>query len=581
MEKKMILNLIHKPSPGRSMRYARIQLDTAHRLGIKCTNLMMFRSLFDDEVIAIVRRANQEYGDEIGLLFLGFECEEFRNEFGHDEFCFWLYSFQDRKRIIDLAFGRFYELFSFYPRSVGSYYMDSQSLAYIKRKYPSVEIATATCFEEGVNTFHGCNNTWYLFSEGGPWAPWIPSKANVHCPARDEDEDVGVVAIPHLSRDLLLSISGRHDFFASHPQNIMRGMVNDGLNYPYMFNMLEELIEQAEWNGGYSYCMINVSPGWMSRNGCYEQSEEVLTQSYIDCLEYLAEKKAEGVVVDMQMCEYARWFREHKAYDTPTIGLWRDLLYGSKKRAFWYIDPNYRIAIDPAQGGAIVDLRAYSSRVDCSVGPDTDKLWYASYPYIIQTNHRAGYFTHSGEGTMFSCRVAYRSEVVDLCTCRTKGSYDSEKRAFVLDPVEIRFPGLVIKLQSRYRLGRDGNVYIEREILESSDQDAVMEVTEYLNGCYGITEYPEDMRGVRLQLFRDGVLREEIVVAYQSSKAQIEHPDCVKAVIPSIDTTVSLMPQYEAKTGVVREGHLFSPVFTMALVKDLRVGEAMVTCLRA
>lgn len=578
MDKKLILNLIHKPDGS---KYARIQLDTAHRLGLRCTNLMMIFALYDDAIIETVKQAHQEYGDEVGMLFLGLECEAVKKLVGHNEFSFWLYPWEERKKIIDLAFARFHEIFSFYPVSTGCYYMDAQSLEYIKSKYPTVEIAIATCFEEGVNTLHGCNNTWYLFSEGGPWFPWIPSKANVHCPARNKEEDLGVVAIPHLIRDLMLSVSGRHDFFATHPQNIMRGMVNEGLDYPYMYNMADELTEQATWNDGYSYCMVKVSPGWMRHNGCYEQSEEVLTQSYIDYLEYFAQQKAAGVVLDMQMGEFARWYREHKTYATPTIGLWRDLLYGSEKHVFWYVDPNYRLVIDPHQGGAIIDLRAYSSRLDCSVGSDTKKLWYASYPYLIQTNLRGGYFTHSGKGTMFSCKLAYKSEVVDLCTCRTRASYDPANRTLTLAPVDIRLADLVITFQTRYVFTPEGNIYVEREILNASDEKAVVEVTETLDGCYGITEYPEDLRGVTLQALKDGAVNQEITFAYKSAQASVPGAEAVQAIIPQINTTLSLTPQYPAKAGLIAEGHMFSPVFTLGVSKDLKKGEVMRTCLKA
>lgn len=36
--------------------------------------------------------------------------------------------------------------------------------------------------------FAGCSYTWYLFSEGGPWTAYYPSKSNSLCPAKDKDE---------------------------------------------------------------------------------------------------------------------------------------------------------------------------------------------------------------------------------------------------------------------------------------------------------------------------------------------------------------------------------------------------------
>ena len=109
---------------------------------------------------------------------------------------------------MDDVFGKFHDIFGFYPESTGSYYMDADLTNYIKETYPSVKCAIATCWEEGPKAYHTCNNSWYTLFDGGPWAPWIPSKQNTHAPAADESEDSGIVAIPHLSRDLLACYDG-------------------------------------------------------------------------------------------------------------------------------------------------------------------------------------------------------------------------------------------------------------------------------------------------------------------------------------------------------------------------------------
>ena len=103
---------------------------------------------------------------------------------------------EDKKSIVDDVFGKFHEKFGFYPESTGSYYMDADLTNYIKATYPTVKCAVATCWEEGPKAYHTCNNSWYTFMDGGPWAPWIPSKQNTHAPAANEAEDSGIVAIP-------------------------------------------------------------------------------------------------------------------------------------------------------------------------------------------------------------------------------------------------------------------------------------------------------------------------------------------------------------------------------------------------
>ena len=105
-----------------------------------------------------------------------------------------------------------------------------------------VKCAVATCWEEGPKAYHTCNNSWYTLFDGGPWNPWIPSKQNTHAPAANEEEDSGIVAIPHLSRDLLACYDGNGSNFGTHPQNVLRGMIYDSKTweYPYLYNLIDQ-----------------------------------------------------------------------------------------------------------------------------------------------------------------------------------------------------------------------------------------------------------------------------------------------------------------------------------------------------
>ena len=117
-----------------------------------------------------------------------------------------------------------------------------------------VKCAVATCWEEGPKAYHTCNNSWYTLFDGGPWAPWIPSKQNTHAPAANKEEDSGIVAIPHLSRDLIACYDGNGSNFGTHPQNVLRGMIYDTKTweYPYLYNLIDQYRDLAKYNNGYS-----------------------------------------------------------------------------------------------------------------------------------------------------------------------------------------------------------------------------------------------------------------------------------------------------------------------------------------
>ena len=345
-------NIGRKALLTESLDIFKLQQQCAHENGLKTTIQMTYASLFNDEAVALAKEHHAVYGDEIALSLLGLPCEQFREKYKTKDFCIWMFSMEDKKAIVRDVFGKFYEKFGFYPESTGSYYLDADLINFIKAEYPSVKCAVATCWEEGPKAYHTCNNSWYTFMDGGPWAPWIPSKANTHAPAANEDEDSGIVAIPHLSRDLLACYDGNGSNFGTHPQNVLRGMIYDTKTweYPYLYNLIDQYRSLSKYNNGYAYNMMFVGPGWMNKMGRWEAPYELLKKSYWDGCAYYGQLKKEGKLVDMTMSEFADYYREKKTYTEPECALWRDILYGSNKQLFWYCDPYMRAGVNMDQG---------------------------------------------------------------------------------------------------------------------------------------------------------------------------------------------------------------------------------------
>ena len=555
-----------------SLDIFRTQQKIAHDNGLKTTIQMTYASLFNSEAVQAARLDHEQFGDEIGLTFLGIQCKEFREKFHSRELAIWLFSMEDKRRIVDELFSKFYEVFGFLPTSTGSYYMDAELVNYIKEKYPQIKAAVATCWEEGPKAYWNANNSWYTLLDGGPWNPWIPSKQNIHCIASDEADDIGIVAIPHLSRDLMAVFDGPGSYYGTHPQNILRGMVYEDGEIPYFKNIVDQYRSMTKYNRGYAYNMMYVGPGWMSKSGRWEVEYSQLLKSYQDGMAYYAELKQKGELEDLTMSEFANVYRELHTYTQPEATLWKDILYGSKRQMFWFCDPYMRLCLDMNQGGAMVDLRPYAAKLVRPCGVGTKANQDASYPFVIQSLYRAGYFTHyAGEGAVKSCKVSFGSEQVDLCTCRTQATFSEigSTREVILDPVEIEFANLSIKLQSIFRFTEGtGEMEIIRRILESTDPEAEISLEEYFTGCYGTTEYPEDLTGVELTLAGKQETR-SISFAYQCREDEMEDVTAVRSLIPQIDTQIEIRPQDPA-VGFFREGFSFSPMFTLGLRKMIR-----------
>ncbi|MCD8342451.1 MAG: hypothetical protein LUC87_09955 [Clostridiales bacterium] len=567
-----------------SLDIFKTQQECAHKNGLKTTIQMTYASLFNDEAVALAKEHHATYGDEIGLTLLGLPCEQFREKYKTKDFCIWMFSMEDKKAIVRDVFEKFYDRFGFYPESTGSYYMDAELINFIKEAYPSVKCAVATCWEEGPKAYHTCNNSWYTFMDGGPWAPWIPTKQNTHAPAANAEEDSGIVAIPHLSRDLLACYDGNGSNFGTHPQNVLRGMIydTDTWEYPYLYNLIDQYRSLAKYNNGYAYNMMFVGPGWMNKMGRWEAPYELLKKSYEDGCAYYGQLKKEGKLMDMTMSEFADYYREKKHYTEPECALWRDILYGSKKQLFWYCDPYLRACVNMDQGGAIVDLRPYVAKLNWPVGIGTPHIQDASYPFLIQEKYRAGYFTHyAGEGTVRSAKLSCGGEEVDLCLCRTKAHFSQEggDRILTLDPVEVVFADVTVKLQTVITFPEGKScIKIERRILEMSDPNADVRINEYMVGCYGTTEYPEDMSSLTLRV-EAGADSALIPYEYRCREAAADGAERVSCTLPPIDTVVSMTCQGREKSGYVKEGYAFSPMFTLGYTGKLQEKEVFTTWL--
>ncbi len=605
MKNEFILTLIHRPEMApeyaqkttqagqsddlaskalldESLSIFLYQQEQAHKRGLKTTIEMTYASLFSDIVVGLAKQHHEQYGDEIGLSLLGLPCEQFYEKYKTKDFCIWMFSNEDKERIVDDCFSLFYEKFGFYPASTGSYYMDAYTINYIKKKYPSVVCAVATCWEEGVKCYHTTNNSWYTFIDGGPWAPWIPSKVNSCLPADSKEDDSGIVAIPHLSRDLMACFDGNGSNFGTHPQNVLRGMIYKDNELPYLFNLIDMYRRQGDYNDGNAYNMVFVGPGWLNKAGRWEQPYELLKKSYEDGLEYYAKLKRQGKLIDMTMEEYAHHYRQrHPDYMTPEVALWKDVLYGSDKQYFWYYDPFMRCCLDFNQGGAMICLNPYVAKLDLPVGIGTGNAYNASYPYIIQANYRAGYFTHyAGQGTLKSCLVKYGKEEVDLALERTFATYSKEGEDTVLttNPCEVRFSDFSVSIVSEYRFKKGSGELVTTRKVVSDLGGRQIELEDYLVGCYGIDEYSNDMTGVTLECEgKDG--KDVIEYAYKCRNAE-RLGAIARARVPQVHTCVEMGSEDVSSRGRIEEGIAFSPMFRLSCKKTISEKGSFTTWLK-
>jgi hypothetical protein len=96
--------------------------------------------------------------------------------------------------------------------------------------------------------------------------------------------------------------------------------------------------------------------------------------------------------------------------------------------------------------------------------------------------------------------------------------------------------------------------------------------------CYGTTEYSEDMTNVKLSV-TDGTKTESIDYAYKCREAQIAGATEAVAIVPEIETRVSLSCEKKEAVGYIKEGYAFSPMFTLGYTTKLKDKEVFATWL--
>ncbi len=573
MNAKMYVNIVHRVGANNIEPFMK-QQDICHKYGIKTTMMITADGFYNDDTVKILKSESEKYGDEIALSFHEVD-EETKRELDVEEPMIWLMDFETRKKVIIRYMEKFNDLFGFYPESVSSYVWDARSLNFIHEKYPMVKASITNCFEEGVKMFYGNQNMWHLFSDGGPWGAYYPSKHNSLIPAADKDEFCGIVGLPHLNRDMIMTFTSRDDLFSSHPINVVRAKAYDleTGDCPYMFDFIDMWIEQLDYNE-YGYYNIFVSPAWLTDQTMLDETGAYATRLYDENTEYLAKKVAEGKLEIMTMAEFGEWYMENVKIGTPEVNSWRDIICGSDRTMYWYIDPMMRVSFDGNIGGAICDLRPYTGRINKDTGPDTDSLCNMNQPYLISAEMRGG--VH--DGSIHTFKVYINSKEYCIALKRTAFEVEGTSKIRIL-PIELTLDGVTVTVESTVEFDGNGGMTITRHLTDVSDENAVIEFEEYNRTCYGDTQYQADMRGCKISI---GNAEETNKFDFTYSSKEITLPSVTQlsAEYPQIGTAVEMNILSDNTMGRAADGYLFKPFITLSAKRRMKKGEELKLCMK-
>lgn len=565
----MFTNVVHRVDAAADARAAlEFQWTEAKRIGIPSTSLFTYPALFEPEAVAQAERLAGT-DDELGLHLHEIVSPRTLEKYRVNERMLWLWPREQRIALIDEMVSVFFDRFGTPPASIGAYIMDAWTLSEIEKRHPAVKTAITSCFEEGVKMFYGNYRNWLLFSDGGPWNPFFPSRANALAPARDAREAIDIVAVPHLNRDMIMALSSRDDWFASHPGNLFRAQINRDAECPYLFRFIEAWERQAALNG-WSYLNVFVSCPWLiDSHWCIDREGEV-RELYSAMLRDLKAREEAGANRNLTMKDFGAAFREIVHPGDATICHWRDEIQQSKREIIWSVNAHHRCAFDMARGGALVDFRPYDGRLDNNLGPETELLWNGCAPFLISTEHCGGY-----RNTSLHAILSDGSKTIQLSDCRTQVTVrqePGEEWSIRSRPMKYELGSDRLVIETEWRIGRTSRITIRRKLLEYTGDPSSLVLSEVFAARVGTTEYPEDQRGALLRA--SSVL---LPVTYSGNSVVQEIAEWVETDIPRVGACVRLTAQTDALLGKLTDATIFMPSFRIQL--DFRFLKETAICL--
>lgn len=245
------------------------------------------------------------------------------------------YSIPERKLLIDELMNRFFEVFGYYPKSVGSWLLDSWSIAYMEEKYniDAFMICKEQFGTDGYTLWGGYYNQAYY-----------PSKKNMFVPAQTKEEQINTPVIRMLGPDPIyqydFGLDENYDY--SHCQHVMtiEPVWECGQNPDWVDWYLHSTFEEESLNMAYTQTGQE-NPFTWKRFG-----EGLIMQ-----MKKLYKGYNEGRFEILTMGDTGRWFKNTFSTTPATAMTALEDWKNDGKQTVWYNCKRYRANILAENGG--------------------------------------------------------------------------------------------------------------------------------------------------------------------------------------------------------------------------------------
>lgn len=249
------------------------------------------------------------------------------------------YSQSDRIKLINTSFSKFKDVFGYFPRSVGAWWIDSYSLDYMQKKYgivASLEVADQ----------YSTDNYQIWGQYFG--IPYYPERGNNLQPAQKNEEKIPVVVMQWAARD---PING---YGKAVEESTYSVQANDYLDYHSLniayFSKLVDIYTKQPLNQFNQLTVgLENSYSWKKYGSEYQNQVEILVK-----------KKEKGQFDFTTMSRFNDWYKNHFPDLSPRQIIAAADPLGTDASAVWFMSPYYRAGwFYNQEGVAIRDVHQY------------------------------------------------------------------------------------------------------------------------------------------------------------------------------------------------------------------------------
>lgn len=264
------------------------------------------------------------------------------------------YTQAEREKLVDVYMEKFKEIFGEYPKSVGSWFIDSGTLEYLYEKY-SIEASCMCRDQVGTDGY----TLWGGYWNGG----FYPSRQNGYMPAQTEEGGIPVPTFRMLGSDPIHQYEAGVGGVVQSVETLEPAYETGGGDQEWVdwfFRMFTK-----EPHLGYNYVQVGQENSF-TWNGM-EKGFKIQTTA-------LKEMAAKGEIRLETLVETGRWFKEHYKVTPPTSVITTEDHKSTGLKTMWFNSRNWRAnLLWDAQGLKFRDIHVFDEtlRSEYRDHPDT------------------------------------------------------------------------------------------------------------------------------------------------------------------------------------------------------------------